>query len=72
MSAGLDKAKRRVKKLCDKVMARDNREVEEEIEKEVSVEKVTTETIIRYFFTCISFSFGHFERESESRRLKIQ
>ena len=50
MPAGLDKAKRRVKKLCDKVMARDNREVEEEIEKEVSVEKVTTETIIRYFY----------------------
>ena len=50
MRAGLDKAKGRVKKLCDKVMARDNREVEEEIEKEVSVEKVTTETIIRYFY----------------------
>jgi len=46
MRAGVDKAKTRVKKLCDKVMARDNREVEEEIEKEVSVEKVTTETII--------------------------
>ena len=55
MRAGLDKAKGRVKKLCDKVMARDNREVEEEIEKEVSVEKVTTETIIRYFYLYIQY-----------------